>query len=75
MMASGDYVCNDQFANNYLLVCHHSRGGLYEFKAAVKNNFRRNNSNRTLLTPLEDIEHGGLKFTAYMLPAGSIWLG
>ncbi len=51
MMASGDYVCNDQFGNNYLLVCQLSQGGVHEFKSAVKNNFHRSSTNRALLTP------------------------
>lgn len=29
MMSSGDYICNDQLGNNYLLVCQNSQGGYH----------------------------------------------
>jgi hypothetical protein len=72
MMSSGDYICNDQIGHNYLLVCQTTQGGYIEFKAAAKHSFIINNKNKALIIPFEDIEHGGLKFTVYRLPKGSI---
>lgn len=67
-------MCNDNFGNNYLLVYQHLQSGVYEFQNAALSNFQRNSTNRALLTPFEDIDHGGLKFTAYILPERSVGL-
>lgn len=51
LMSSGDYQCNDQFGNTYLLVCQLEQGGLHEFKIAINSNFQRNSYNRALIIP------------------------
>ena len=51
------------------------QSGVQEFRQALNTSFHRNSSNRALITPFEDIEHGGLKFTVYILPERSTWFG
>jgi hypothetical protein len=57
LIASGDYICCDKLGNCYLIVCQSDGGqrGVEEFFRSTKCKFHRNNNNRALLTPFEDI--------------------
>jgi hypothetical protein len=70
LISSGDYICCDKMGKNYLLVSQpaNHKSEFEFFSSSIRNHFHRNQANRALLTPFEDVSQNGLLFTVYMLP-------